>query len=585
MIHIGFNSRCFPKTAHLPFSCYIGLLLLSLLLGVIVCLPANAQGLGDEKKVFTRADSLRGTLTEVRTWFDVGYYDLHLTIDPNEKSLFGYNDIYFKVVQPSRTMQIDLFYNMQADSVVLNGKNYSFSREGNAVFIQFPFGELPLNSTQKLRFYYHGKPTSAKNAPWDGGFVWQKDNNDKPWVGVACQGFGASSWFPNKDHQSDEPDSARVSCAVPQGLFCVSNGRFLGKSTATETVNGALFERYNWAVSYPINNYDITINIGDYVHFGDIYVSGNDTLPLNYYVLSYNLERAKRHFAQVKPMLQCYEQYFGRYPFWKDGFALVETHYLGMEHQSAVAYGNRYLMGYTGYDISTTGIGNRFDYIIIHEAGHEWWGNSVTSADIADMWVHEGFCTYGESLYVECMYGKNDALKYVNGTRTRISNDRPIIGPYGVNEEGSGDMYAKGAILLNTLRSVVGNDSLWFSIIRGIAHDFKYQIVTSKQIEQYISQKAGQDFSKIFDQYLRHINPPKLLYKASKKGRNTELVFKWEADVTDFDMPVAYLTTNNTPNIIHPTTAQWQKILLPNIKPDELKFAENLYYFQPVKQK
>lgn len=554
-----------------------------LVLGLCQTLWVSAQ-LGEEKKTFTRADSLRGTLTQVRTWFDVGHYDLHLTIDPTEKALFGYNDIYFKVLKPSNTMQIDLFFNMQADSIVFAGKNCAFSREGNAVFIQLPEKDLALNSVQKIRFYYHGKPTVAKNAPWDGGFVWKKDNNGNAWVGVACQGFGASSWFPNKDHQSDEPDSVRVSCAVPKGLFCVSNGRFLGKSATQEQVAGQPFERFNWAVSYPINNYDITINIGDYAHFNDYYVSNNDTLQLNYYVLSYNLERAKRHFAQVKPMMQCYEKYFGPYPFWKDGFALVETHYLGMEHQSAVAYGNRYLMGYTGYDITGTDIGNRFDYIIIHEAGHEWWGNSITTADIADMWVHEGFCTYGESLYVECMYGKEDALRYVNGSRARISNDIPIIGPYGVNEEGSGDMYAKGAILLNTLRSLINNDEIWFGIIRGLNNDFKHQIVNSQQVEQYINQKAGQDFSKVFDQYLRHTQPPTLLYKTVKKGRNTELSFKWQADVKDFDMPIAYFAADGSQKIIRPQEGKWQKMLIPATKPESLKFAEDYYYFLLNKQ-
>lgn len=556
-------------------------------LAIILAIPLaslslQAQGLTEEKTNFTRADTLRGTLSPLRTCYDVKFYDLHIALNPDDRVLWGYNDISFAATANFDQLQIDLFDFWQIDSIIFERKQLLYKREFNAVLVTMP-RKVAKGERGAVRCYYSGKPMIAKRAPWDGGFSFAKDPNGKHWIGVSCQGLGASSWYPNKDHQSDEPDSMHLSCAVPSDLYCFMNGQFRGKrdeAITTAEGKGKQYSRYDWAVTYPINNYAVSLNIGDYAPYRDSYVSGRDTLILHYYPLAAHADKAKAHFEQVKPMMKCYEEKFGRYPFWRDGYALVETPYLGMEHQSGIAYGNNYQQGYTGFDITGTGIGKRFDYIIIHESGHEWWGNSVTSADIADMWIHEGFCTYGESMYVECMYGKEDALTYVNGSKKGIDNDRPIIGHYGVNKEGSGDMYGKGAVMLNTIRSTIDNDTLWFSILKGIAEHFKYGTVNTEIIVSYINQRAGRDLTRIFDQYLRHITPPVLEYKTKKRGKNTELSYRWLSDVPGFDMPMKLIDGAGTLQTIQPIAGVWQKTVLRSTSPAQVKFAENLFYIQ-----
>ena len=418
---------------------------------------------------FSRRDSLQGGLRIERTCFDVLRYDLDITINPEERTIVGYNDISFKVVENTSKIQLDLFDNMNVDSIVWNKQKLTYKRDFDAVFVSFP-KELMQNTSEKVRFYYSGKPKVAKNAPWDGGFVFKKDSNKNHHIAVAVQGTGASLWFPVKDSQTDEPDNgASIKVAVPDGLMNVSNGRFKGSE---DLGNG--YTRWDWEVINPINNYTITVNIADYVHIHDKL----DDLDLDYYVLRENEEKARKHFEEdVKPMMNCFQTKFGKYPFWEDGYKLVETPYLGMEHQSAVAYGNKYKKGYMGFDLSGTGVGMFFDYITIHETGHEWFGNSVTSKDIADMWIHEGFTTYSETVFIECMKGYEPAMKYINGQAKNVRNDRTIIGQFGVNNEGSGDMYYKGSLLLNTLRHVVNDDDKWWKIILKYSETFKKQII------------------------------------------------------------------------------------------------------------
>lgn len=536
-----------------------------------VVFQLQAQPLAGNRGEFSLADTLRGTLSPPRTWFDVVYYDLNIKVNPDEQFISGYNDIYFTVLSPNMVMQLDLYDNMQVDSILFNGQKLDYKRLHHAVFITFPRLLRIIDGVHTLRFYYSGKPVTAARPPWDGGFVWSKDKEGNPWIGVACQGDGASLWWPNKDHQTEEPDSMRISVAVPNSLKCIANGQ--NKGTTPE----GNYTRYHWLVTYPINNYTVSITIGNFTHFSDVYVSGADTLALNYYVLPYNLAKAKTHFEQVKPMMKCFEQYLGRFPFWRDGFALIETPYLGMEHQSGIAYGNNYRTGYNGQDYS--GIGLDFDYIIIHEAGHEWWGNNLTTADIADMWVHEGFCTYSESLYVECLYGKETALKYINAKKPWIGNKAPIIGPYGVNREGDGDMYSKGAFILNTMRSIIDNDELWFSLIKGLQTDYQYSIVTQDTILQYFNRKTGKDFTAFFKQYLFYPQIPTLEYKLNKqKGDTYELTYRWQADVPDFAMPVKY-NQNGKLIWLYPTT-NWQTLTLKNLKNNELLIAEDLFYIK-----
>ena len=477
------------------------------------------------QETFTRKDSLQGGLRPERTCFDVLHYDLNIKVNPDERTVVGYNDINFKVVNNTSKIQLDLFENMQVDSIVFNSKKLNYKREFGAVFIDFS-EVLTQNSKQNVRFYYSGKPIIAKRAPWDGGFVYTKDGQGKPWIGVACQGTGASLWYPVKDSQSDEPDfGATIKVAVPNGLMDVSNGRLTGSE---DLKNG--YTRWDWEVKNPINTYSINVSIGDYVHIHENYKG----LDLDYYVLRENEAKARVHFEEVKPMMDCFQSKFGPYPFANDGYKLVETPYLGMEHQSAVAYGNKYLQGYLGTDRSGTGIGLLFDYITIHESGHEWFGNNVTSKDSADMWIHEGFTTYSESVYVECQYGYESGQKYINGLKKNVDNDGPIIGPYGVNKEGSGDMYDKGALFLNTLRHVLNDDVRWWKMFLKYSETFHNKIIDTETVVTFFNTETGMNLTPVFNQYLRHATIPKLELR-KKKGK---LGFRWKADETKFNMPV-----------------------------------------------
>lgn len=505
----------------------------------------QAQLLNQTNTTDTPADTLRGSLRQERTYFDVLTYKLTLRVDPEKKYISGFNDISFKTLHKLRKMQIDLFENMKVDSIIYNGQKLKYEREYNAVFISFE-KPLPKRTTQKIRFYYSGYPIVAEHAPWDGGFVFTKDEQGNPWISTAVQGIGASLWYPNKDHQSDEPDlGAELHIAVPNGLMNVSNGRLMGKK---DLGNG--YTQWSWKVVNPINNYSLSLNIGNYVHFSEKYKD----LDLNYYVLPSHLERAKKQFGQVKGMMDCFYEHFGPYPFIKDGYKLVEAPYLGMEHQSAVTYGNKFGNGYLGKDLSHTGIGLKFDFIIIHESGHEWFGNSITASDIADMWIHEGFTTYAESVYVECRWGKEAALKYLYGIRENIQNKAPIIGDYGVNSEGSGDMYYKGANMLNTLRSIVDDDEKWWAILKAYSLHFRHKIVDAKTVIEFFEKKTGKNLEAFFDQYLRFPELPELQFK--KKG--PEVFVRWKAATKKFNMPIDLLI-NGEEKRIYPST-EWKKL-------------------------
>ncbi|WP_026704939.1 M1 family metallopeptidase [Flavobacterium soli] len=518
---------------------------------------------------FTRKDSLQGGFSFERMCFDVQRYDLNIKVNPDDRSVIGYNDITFKIIKPSKTIQLDLFENMQVDSIVFENKKLDYKREFGAVFIHFEKELLVDTLDKKLRFYYSGKPQVAENAPWDGGFVFNKDKNGKPWIGVAVQGTGASLWYPVKDSQSDEPDfGASIKVAVPNGLMNVSNGRFLGSE---ELKNG--YTSWNWEVKNPINNYNITINIGDYVHLHDHHKG----LDLDYYVIRGNEEKAKKHFEEVKPMMDCFQLKFGPYPFMGDGYKLIETSYLGMEHQSAVAYGNKYRKGYLGGDLSGTGIGLLFDFITIHETGHEWFGNSITSRDIADMWIHEGFTTYSETVFVECLYGYDKAIEYINGQKRLVSNEKKIIGNYSVNDAGPSDKYYKGALLLNTLRHVIDNDEKWWSMILKFSENYQHQIIDTKTVIDFFNSQSKMNLTPIFDQYLKFKDIPVLEFQ--KKGKGFE--YRWKANVADFDMPVDVLY-NQKEIRLFPTT-DWKKLdsSIKNIS--NLEVLTNQFYIDVLK--
>jgi aminopeptidase N len=511
--------------------------ILTLLVGLALQ-SINAQ------EVYTRKDSLQGSLRMERNCYDVLRYDLDIKINPTEKSIKGSNLITYKVIENTSIIQLDLFDNMKVDSVFSDSGKADFTREYNALFITFR-NSLFKDSQHQLKICYSGNPIIAKRAPWDGGFVFTKDAAGKDFIAVAAQGTGASLWYPCKDSQTDEPDfGATIKVAVPNGIMDVSNGRFLGSK---DLKNG--YTRWDWEVKNPINNYNITVNIGDYVHFGENYKG----LDLDYYVLRENESKARKQFEQVKPMMDCFQTKFGKYPFGNDGYKLVETPYLGMEHQSAVAYGNKYGNGYLGTDLSGTGIGLDFDYIIIHESGHEWFGNSITSKDIADMWIHEAFTMYSECVYVECQFGAEKANTYINGMQRNVANDKPIIGPYGVNKEGSGDMYYKGSLLLNTLRHVINDDEKWWKMILKYSETFRHKIIDTETVVAFFNTESGTNLTPIFNQYLRYVNIPILEMRITDK----KLEYRWKADAEGFMMPIDIIVKGKQVRI--KPTVNWLK--------------------------
>ncbi|MGF7079682.1 M1 family metallopeptidase [Mucilaginibacter sp. UYCu711] len=517
-------------------------IVLLLVASPVICLGQLLQ----QKAAYSRADSLRGSLSSpLRTCYDINFYHLDVRFDIDKKMISGSNLFKFTATKDFRKLQFDLFSNLTIERVRYKGLNLSYRREFNAVFVTFPKTILK-DSKDEFTVFYSGKPTIAKHAPWDGGVVFAMDSLGKPWVATACQGIGASIWWPNKDQQDDEVDSALISISVPDQLKDVSNGRLRKVIPLNDG-----YTRFDWFVANPINNYDIEANIGDYTHFNDSYNGEKGLLSLDYWVLSYNEDKARKQFGNnVKPMLTAFEHWFGPYPFYEDGYKLIETPHLGMEHQSGTAYGNKYRNGYLGRDLSGTGRGLTWDFIIIHESGHEWFGNSITAKDIADMWIHESFTNYSESLFIENTIGKLAGQEYVHGSRRSILNDEPIIGPYGVNKEGSGDMYAKGSAILNMIRTIINDDEKWRSILKGLNSKFYHRTVVSKEITNYINEQSGINFDPVFDQYLKHSGIPTLEFRF-ENGRTW---CRWIADVAGFNMQVRIRTKGRPYILISPTT-------------------------------
>ncbi|MNP99816.1 Aminopeptidase N [compost metagenome] len=525
----------------------------------------NAQSLlGKSDMVFTRQDSLRGSITKERAWWDVKYYHLDIKVNPSDSTITGSNMIRYQVLQEYNRMQIDLQNPMEIQKVTQDGVALKYKREGNAFFIELVAPQKS-GAIKELTVFYGGKPKVAVRPPWDGGITWKKDSNGNPFIASSCQGLGASVWWPNKDHMYDEVESMLISVNVPKGLMDVSNGRL---QSVKQLKDGT--KTYNWYVSNPINNYGVNINIGDYVNFSEKYKGEKGNLDCNYYVLRDNLAKAKVQFKDATRMLKAFEHWFGPYPFYEDSYKLVEAPYLGMEHQSCVTYGNEYQNGYLGRDLSGTGWGLKFDFIIIHESGHEWFANNITYKDIADMWIHESFTNYSESLFVEYYYGKDAGFEYVRGTRKGIKNDTPIIGHYDVNSEGSGDMYPKGGNMLHTLRQIVNDDEKWRSILRGLNSTFYHQTVTTKQIEDYISQQVGINLNTFFNQYLRDTRIPTLEYYF-KDGK---LGYRWTNCVTGFNMAVK-VNLNGTEKLLNPTT-EWNSLENKTETP-KLEIDKNFY--------
>jgi aminopeptidase N len=495
----------------------------------IFCLsPVHAQNQLPVSRIYTRQDTLRGSITPERAWWDLTYYHLNIAVNPADSSIYGTNTVTYRVVKPAVLMQIDLQEPLKLTKAVQDNTDLKFKREGNVYWIQLS-GKQEQGKVYSVILSYGGKPKVSARPPWSGGITWEKDKNGLPFAASSCQGDGASLWWPCKDHMYDEPDSMLISVNVPENLMDVSNGRL---RSVVKQKNKTI--TYNWFVANPINNYGVNINIGDYAHFSEIYKGEKGLLDCNYYVLKEDFEKAKLQFKQAPMMLAAFEHWFGPYPFYEDGYKLVEVPYLGMEHQSSVTYGNGFKNGYRRTDLSGSGWGLKFDFIIIHESAHEWFANSITYEDIADMWVHESFGNYAENLYVEYYYGKEAGSEYVLGTRANILNDMPIIGNYNVNSEGSHDMYYKGGNMLHTIRQIVDDDEKWRGILRGLNKDFYHQVVKGSQIEDYLSEKTGINLKSVFDQYLRDIRIP--VFEFSVK--DNELTFRWNNCVKGFDMPL-----------------------------------------------
>ena len=480
-------------------------------------------------QTYTEQDTLRGSITPQRAWWDLNYYHLDIEVNADDKYISGSNTIRYRVLEPQQVLQIDLQSPLVIDKVTQDGKTLKVEHKGNAHFIQLK-KKQEMGDFNEVIVTYSGHPKEAVRAPWDGGFSWAKDENGKHFIATSCQGLGASVWWPNKDHMYDEVDSMLISVKTPKGLMNVSNGRLRKVDEDTNT--------YHWFVDNPINNYGVNVNIGDYVHFGEQYEGEKGMLDMEYYVLSYNLEKAMEQFVQAPMMMRAFEYWFGPYPFYEDSFKLVEVPYLGMEHQSSVTYGNKYANGYLGRDLSGSGWGLLFDYILIHESGHEWFANNITYKDIADMWVHESFTTYSEGLYVDYHFGELAGNAYEQGIRKNIKNDQPIIGVYDVNKRGSGDMYPKGSTMLHTLRQIANDDEKWRQILRGLNSEFYHTTVTSDQIEQYISMQLQRDLRPFFNQYLRTTDIPLLEYKINGDA----LQYRFTQVVQDFTIPIRMLT-------------------------------------------
>lgn len=500
--------------------------------------------------VLTRQDTLRGSITAEREWWDLTFYHLYIKVEPESRTFEGSNLVRYRVLRPGQRLQIDLQEPLVIRRVVQDGTELSFQKDGNAWFIRLQKPQVT-GKTEELTVFYGGKPKEAVRPPWEGGVQWTRDGNGKWFIATSCQGAGASAWWPCKDHMYDEPDSMRISVNVPGDLTDVSNGRLiavdeLGDGTRT----------FHWQVRNPINNYGVNLNVADYAGWKEVFEGEKGKLDLSYYVLPGNLARARKQFAQVPLMLKAFEHWFGPYPFYEDGFKLVEVPYLGMEHQSSVTYGNHFANGYLGRDLSGTGWGLRFDFIIIHESGHEWFANNITYRDIAEMWIHEAFTSYAESLYLEYHFGKKAASEYLIGTRKTIQNQARIMGAFGVNRRGSGDMYPKGANMLHTIRQVIDNDEVWRKILRGLNKEFYHATVNGNDIIGYINRESGKDLSLVFKQYLEDIRIPELEYLF----KDNTLHYRWNKVIDGFNMPVKVTLGGQEEVWLYPAANTWKKL-------------------------
>lgn len=545
---------------------------------IVLAFTALAVGVGfplaqaQEVEKYDQQDKLRGSVTPERQWWDLLHYHLRIEVLPETKTLAGSNTIRFKPTQVAKRMQLDLQEPMKITAVTLGENSLPYERDGNVYWIDFP-EPLPLGKEASIVVQYEGKPVESVRPPWSGGLTWQKDSSGSPFIATTCQGDGASLWWPCKDHGYDEPDEGvRVSVTVPEKLVAVCNGRLDKEERDTE----AATRTFHWQVTQPINNYCVNLNIGDYVTFSDDFEGEGGKLDMQYWVLREHKEIAQKQFREAPRTIEAFEHWFGKYPFYEDSYKLVEVPYLGMEHQSSVTYGNGFKNGYRGTDLSGTGVGMLFDFIVVHESGHEWFGNNISMRDVADMWIHESFTNYSENLFVEYHFSEIEAQDYVIGCRKRVRNDVPIIGVYDVNQSGSGDMYYKGGNMLHAIRHTINDTEKWREILRGLNQDFYHQTVTTQQIEDYISEKSGIDFRLFFDQYLRTTKIPRLKYSIAGK----QVTYQLENVIPGFAYPVRVDIDGEQKTIVpseHPQTLELDK-------PVESFLLDRNFYIDVVKE-
>jgi aminopeptidase N len=542
-----------------------------LVLALALTAPAAAQA--QTPRVFTHADTLRGSNGPARAWWDAAFYDLHVKVNPADSSIAGRNGITYRVLHPASEMQLDLQVPLVMDSVVQDGKRLAFRRDGNAFFVTLATPQVA-GTVRTATVYYHGSfadgDTSSARRRGAGPFHWATDSTGAPWIATSNEGPGASTWWPLKDLPADEPDSQRIAITLPDPLKDISNGRL--RST---TPNGDGTTTWEWFVANPINSYNVAINASPrYVAVRDTFAGLDGPLTIEFWALANHEANARALVPQVKTMLKCFEHWFGPYPWYTDGYKLIEVPYLGMEHQSGIAYGNEYLTGYRGRDLSKTGEGLGWDYIVVHESAHEWFGNNISSKDHADMWIHESFGMYAEALYLECTKGEAAGDRYLVGLRSSmIRNDMPIIGVYGVNNvPRSQDRYPKGANMLMTMRAVVRDDAKWLATLRGLNSTFRHQTVTAKQVRDYMSQATGVDLTKIFVQYQETVMIPVLEYRVA----GDSLSYRWAEVIPGFDMPVDLVLPSGQSQRIHPTES-WQTMKSPIAAGSELEVNEEYY--------
>lgn len=553
------------------------------LIGIFFIFSSYAIAQHQPVKAFTKADTLRGSITSERSWWDLLHYTINIQPNITNKTIEGNVAVKFRAIKDGKRLQIDLQQPLIIDSVTqldpsLKTKQLSFKREGDVAYIQFP-KSINKGTISMIKIFYHGKPREAVRPPWDGGISWKKDINGAPFVSTSCQGLGASVWWPCKDHQADEPDSGMIiSVKVPDTLVEVSNGRLIKIIQHNDHT-----KTFVWEVKNPINNYGVSLNIGNYELTKDTFNGEGGTLDLNYYILKAHQVSAIQQLKQVKEMLKCFEYWMGKYPFYEDGYKLVEVPYLGMEHQSNVAYGNKFKNGYLGRDLSGTGWGLNWDFIIIHESGHEWFGNNITSKDIADMWIHEGFTNYTETLFTQWLNGKKAANEYNFGSRKNILNDIPIIGPEGVNKSGSGDMYSKAGAMIHSIRNAMNDDEQFRRMLRELNKQFYHSTITTKDVEKVINQFTGFSVDKIFNQYLREIKIPVFEYYIS--ADSSKMNYRYTNSVDGFNMPLVIPVGDSTIRI-SPKNETWQSLNLGNEMANKIQIKElDKFFYLTVYEK